>query len=126
MCAELSTSDLDKSFAIGCGQRIKTARTNAQRSQEEVADALGYSMSSVSAWERGAREPGLRALASLARYLETDVGAFFPSVVDGWEAPVETPAQRLTRVERQVKTLRTDLYAAIDELRTEGLLAQSS
>lgn len=126
MSAELSRADLDKSFAVGCGKRMRQVREQASRSQEEVAAALGFSPASVSGWERGTREPNLRALAALAKYLETDVSSFFPSLAEGWDAPVETPAQRLTRVERQVRTLRSDLYAALDELRTEGLLAQPS
>lgn len=116
MSSEPSRADLDKSFAVGCGKRMRQVRERAGRSQEEVAEALGYSTASVSGWERGSREPSLRAIANLARYLETDVSAFFPSADAGWDAPVETPAQRLTRVERQVKTVRGEQYVTADRL----------
>lgn len=118
----LDRASLDRSFAIGVGKRITQVRKQAGREQGDVAEALGYSPSTISAWERGSREPGLRALAELARYLETSVEAFFPSADQGWAEPVESPAQRLARVERQIRTLRGEVYAAHDHLRSDGLL----
>lgn len=120
--ATLPPEDLDKSFAIGVGKRVKAVRERAGRTQSDVAEALGFSVQSVSAWEGGRREPGLRTLANLARYLETTVGAFFPDAEHGWEAPVESVDERVARVERQIKTLRDDYYGDRDALVADGLL----
>lgn len=120
---QLPPEDLDKSFAVGVGKRVKAVRERAGRTQADVAEVLGFSVQSVSAWEGGRREPGLRTLANLARYLETSVAAFFPDAEHGWEAPVESPDERLARVERQIKTLRDDYYADRDALAADGLLA---
>lgn len=102
---------------------MRELRKRAGRSQEEVAEALDYGLSTVSAWERGSREPRLRALAELARFLGCTVGDFFPTPELGWEEPIADPTPvRIQRLERQLATLRTDYYRDRDHLVDDGLL----
>lgn len=125
MSEGLSRDELDRSFAHGVGQRMRELRKRAGRSQEEVAEALGYGLSSVSAWERGSREPRLRALADVARLLGCTVGDFFPTPELGWDEPVADPTPvRIQRLERQLATLRRDYYADRDQLVADGILSE--
>ena len=48
--------------------RFKQLRTERRLSQQNLADQLGFSKSSVNMYERGEREPGLESMETLADY----------------------------------------------------------
>lgn len=102
------------------GRRLRLARKHAGFTQTELAGRLGVSMSTVSSWERGDREPGFVSLLALARELGSAVGKFFPDTPA--PPPDESADVRCARLERQLRTLRDDVYKACDELRQNGLL----
>ena len=54
-------------------KRLKELRIEKQLSQKELADLLSTGQSSISAWERGAREPLAHQLIDLARVFECSV-----------------------------------------------------
>ena len=54
-------------------KRLKELRIEKQVSQKELADLLSTGQSSISAWERGAREPLAHQLIDLARVFECSV-----------------------------------------------------
>ena len=54
-------------------ERLKELRIEKQLSQKELADLLSTGQSSISAWERGEREPLAHQLIDLARVLECSV-----------------------------------------------------
>ena len=54
-------------------RRLRQLRGDRQMTQQELADALGISKSSVNMYERGEREPGLDLLEKIARFFEVDV-----------------------------------------------------
>ena len=54
-------------------QRLKELRIEKQLTQKELADLLSTGQSSISAWERGAREPLAHQLVDLARVFECSV-----------------------------------------------------
>lgn len=64
------------------GRRIRRARLRAGISQQEVADAIGVGVTSVSRWEVGTRVPSAVRLAKLARVL----GVSVDFLLDGQEA----------------------------------------
>ena len=50
--------------------KLKEIRLIREKTQEEVADAVGCSVSAYSRYESGAREPSLDMLAALADYFD--------------------------------------------------------
>lgn len=48
------------------GSRLRAARLGAQQSQGQVAEALGVTRQSVSAWETGASSPSATQLGELS------------------------------------------------------------
>lgn len=53
--------------------RFKQLRTERRLSQQNLADQLGISKSSVNMYERGEREPGLEAIEAIADFFNVDV-----------------------------------------------------
>ncbi len=53
--------------------RLKLLRTQAKLSQQELADALKISKSSVNMYERGEREPGLETIEAIADHFNVDL-----------------------------------------------------
>ncbi len=54
--------------------RLKELRTERQMSQQELANIIGLSKSSINMYERGEREPGLETLETFADYFNVDIG----------------------------------------------------
>lgn len=54
-------------------RRLRQLRGERQLTQQELADALGISKSSVNMYERGEREPGLDLLEKIAGFFGVDV-----------------------------------------------------
>lgn len=54
-------------------ERLKELRIERQLSQKELADLLSTGQSSISAWERGEREPLAHQLVGLAGVFECSV-----------------------------------------------------
>ena len=54
-------------------ERLKELRIDKQLSQKELADLLATGQSSISAWERGEREPLAHQLIDLAIVFECSV-----------------------------------------------------
>lgn len=53
--------------------RLKTLRFEAKLSQQELADKIGFTKSSINMYERGDREPGLEKLEVFADYFNVDM-----------------------------------------------------
>lgn len=53
--------------------RIKELRSSRKLSQQELADQLGTSKSSVNMYERGEREPGIEMLENIADFFNVDM-----------------------------------------------------
>lgn len=51
------------------GKNLKHLRVSSQLSQIELAELTGFKPSSISHFERGGRNPGLKSLAKLCRGL---------------------------------------------------------
>ena len=57
------------------GERLRELR--GERSQQEVADAVGTSKMAISMYERGVRVPSDNVKIALAKYFDTTVEALF-------------------------------------------------
>lgn len=51
-------------------EKIKTARTNAGYTQQQVSDTTGISRATISRLESGTRQPDLESLGKLADFYE--------------------------------------------------------
>lgn len=54
-------------------ERFKTLRKSRKLSQQELAERLNTSKSSVNMYERGEREPGLEMLENIADFFNVDM-----------------------------------------------------
>lgn len=50
------------------GLRLRELRNSQKLSQQELANLLGISKSSVNMYERGEREPGLNTLVAICKF----------------------------------------------------------
>lgn len=58
---------MDKVFI----DNLKAARIAANKTQKDVADAIGVAKSTYSQYETGKREPGIIGIKKIAKYLES-------------------------------------------------------
>lgn len=54
-------------------KRLRFLRTTAKLSQQELANRIGISKSSINMYERGEREPGLETLEIIADFFNVDM-----------------------------------------------------
>lgn len=66
-----------KSQSINVGDRIRSARRNAQLSQQELAKLSNISINTLSLLERGMTSPTIATLQKLADTLNVDLSSFF-------------------------------------------------
>jgi transcriptional regulator with XRE-family HTH domain len=66
-------------MAIGFGDTFKSLRTGKNMSQQQLADKLFVSRSSIANWENGRRIPDLVLLHRIARFFNVDIS----SLTDG-------------------------------------------
>ena len=53
--------------------RLKELRLKAELSQQQLADKIGISKSSINMYERGEREPGIETLEAFADFFNVDM-----------------------------------------------------
>lgn len=63
---------------VNIGKRIKAARQKAGMSQEELAQSIGVTKSTISKYEKGAREPRYDQLQRIAAALGTSISNLLP------------------------------------------------
>lgn len=78
---------LDK---VTFGQRLKSARKELGWTLQELSDASGVSVTTISRAERGQLELGYENFSALARALQLDMGALFAHA-DSINEPLSTP-----------------------------------
>lgn len=54
-------------------ERLKELRTNRELSQDQLSEATGFSKETISAWERGKRNPSPENVKALSGFFEIDV-----------------------------------------------------
>lgn len=73
------------------GERIKALRVLRQKTQAEVADALGSDQATVSLWERDRVRPAGASLAGIAAYFGTTVKALETGAGVPWSPAAPEP-----------------------------------
>ncbi len=68
--------------AQAIAERLRTLRTRKNESQQEVADAIGISVSAYSMYENGERIPRDRIKVKLAKHFGRSVGFIFYANAD--------------------------------------------
>lgn len=71
-------------------ENLKTARTAAGLTQEELAEKLAVTRQAVSSWETGRSEPDIDTLLAIAQALDTDVSSLL-------YGPREAPYRQMQR-----------------------------
>ena len=66
---------MDKVFI----DNLKAARIAANKTQKDVADAIGVAKSTYSQYETGKREPGIIGIKKIAKYLDVSPDALIGS-----------------------------------------------
>ena len=61
------------------GENLKSIRIQRGYTQERLAKALSTSQASITAWERGTREPDFRTIKRLAEFFNVPMSALLPS-----------------------------------------------
>lgn len=80
--------------------QLKKARAAQGLTQKQVADYIGVSKQTITAYEAGTREPDLMKLVLLAEVLKTT-----PDFLLGREKAPAQPEQELTLTDRQIISL---------------------
>jgi len=113
---------------VDIGKRVKTARNDAQLSQDALARRAGMSVSAVAQIEQGGRtDPHYSTLTKLADALNMSVGELLeePALAGKAEAPREAGQSLLESLER-VSLLEKVLHAARqDEEKTRKAVNRS-
>lgn len=110
-------------LAQNVGGLVRARRKALGMSQAELATEIGVSIATVSAWERGERQPSLDGLMLLSGALRCRVSDFFPGQVQQ-TAVEEAVGGRVVRLERQLALVRRDIDEALERLRADGLLPE--
>ena len=92
--------------------RVKELRTSRKLSQQELADFLKISKSSVNMYERGEREPGLDMLETIADFFNIDM--------DYLMGKSDIPHRYLVQDTEKITAEEQQLITIYKNLNTEG------
>lgn len=103
--------------------RIRELRTSRKLSQQELADQLGISKSSVNMYERGEREPGLDTLEAIADFFNVDMD-YLTGKTDNPQKYVITGEESDILTDNEHKLI--DIYRNLNQEGQEKLLDTAS
>lgn len=96
-------------------ERFKELRSSRKLSQQELADRLGTSKSSINMYERGEREPGLEMLENIADFFNVDMDYLIGKTQTANQA-LENKEKSTPQTERDVlKQKIIELLAQLNE-----------
>lgn len=87
------------------GQRLREHRQRAGLSQTQVAGILHQSLSAISMWEHGQREPKYDKLVRLAALYGVSVGDFFEDRASSAAVELRVLEARVATLEQQIRRL---------------------
>jgi transcriptional regulator with XRE-family HTH domain len=85
--------------------RLRERRQRAGLSQTQVARILGQSLSAISMWEHGQREPRYDKLLRLAELYGVSVGDFFEDRPNPASGEIRVLEARVAMLEQQIRRL---------------------
>ena len=77
--------------------RFKQLRTERRLSQQNLADQLGFSKSSVNMYERGEREPGLESMETIADYFNVSMDYLYFGTINTAESELRNALTELAQ-----------------------------
>lgn len=84
------------------GQKIKELRNKKDLTQQELADKMNVSISTISLYEGDKRKPGISALARLGEALGVDPSYFVSEIKVGSESDL---SPRVAKIARDMESL---------------------
>lgn len=69
----MTADEKSKSLAKGLGRNLKFLRESKGMTQDQLATEFEVSQSTIAAWERGVREPGLYHLVRMKQFFDVDL-----------------------------------------------------
>lgn len=105
--------------------RLKELRLDAGYTQQDIADALGISKSTISMYELGNREPDFETLEVIADYFNVDMNYLLGLDVpkNRYQGKLVAQGDEMTRVAENVYTLtreEEEMLVEYDHLTEEG------
>jgi transcriptional regulator with XRE-family HTH domain len=85
--------------------RLRECRQRAGFSQTQVAGILHQSLSAISMWEHGQREPRYDKLLRLAALYGVSVGDFFEDPASSASGEIRVLEARVAMLEQQIRRL---------------------
>lgn len=85
------------------GKRIKEARQRAGLSQQQLADSIGVSDKTISAYEVGRVDPPLESLSSISGATSHPMAYFIGDVQSNIEAKLDRIAREMEEVRRLIQ-----------------------
>ncbi len=108
------------------GDKIKKARIESGKSQDELADAIGVTRATISRWERGMTSPTLRDIRKLDEIINLDFfdkttditsneidGSNLVSTIEDLSHSIEDIRLDLINLEKSRRSTRKTVIAAI-------------
>lgn len=87
------------------GTRLKYLRKLENETQQQLADSLKISKSTVSMYENGQREPDFETLEAIADHYNVDIRTFFPNSAP----PVSDEDPQLAAAKREIDSMLSDM-----------------
>ena len=69
----------EESMKVEIGENIRELRRRSERTQEDLATALGVTCQAVSRWEASGGYPDMEILPSIANYFGVSIDTLFPN-----------------------------------------------
>ncbi|HKY74475.1 MAG TPA: helix-turn-helix transcriptional regulator [Patescibacteria group bacterium] len=89
------------------GKRIKEARLRTGMSQQELANVVGVSDKTISAYEVGRVDPPLESLEKLSQATSHPIAYFIGDVQSNIEAKLERIARELAEIKQSLQSTST-------------------
>lgn len=107
-------------MSIEIGKQLRELRTRDQRTQEEVAEALGVTAQAVSRWEKAACCPDISMLPAIANYFNVSIDRLFGYDVER-KAKIDALCEKLAKMNRENNGEDVSMSECI-RLAREGML----
>lgn len=111
------------------GKRIKEARQRAGLSQQQLADSIGVSDKTISAYEVGRVDPPLESLSSISGATSHPMAYFIGDVQSNIEAKLDRIAREMEEVRRLMQGAvksQTPMAAQAQSQHSSGLVGDTS
>ena len=89
--------------------RLKESRTNANLTQEQLAEKLGIAKSTLSGYENGSREPAISTIAKMLDILNVDANYLYQDEVQNLTDVVVDIAEKMNFIKSYMEKFSTGI-----------------